>query len=72
MCTLYLHHIQPPTPFLHHLPHPTGTTSPQIRWVPTSNSQILQKKGKRHDIFACLGELHRELPCDTSIYIYVL
>jgi hypothetical protein len=48
MCTHFLHHIHCPTPFLHHLPPPTGANpSPWAGPVLPTCSLILQKKIKR-------------------------
>jgi hypothetical protein len=30
------------------------------------------ERKKKNDIFTCLRELHRELPCDTSMYICII
>jgi hypothetical protein len=71
MCTQYLHYIHPPTPFPHLLPALLVPTSPQAGLFLPPCSPIFEKKEK-NDIFICLRWLHKEFPCDISMYICIV
>jgi hypothetical protein len=67
MSAQYLDHIHPPTPFLPLLSPPTGTNPPDRTCSALLFSDFVEEK---NDIFVYLRWLHREFPCDISIYIY--
>jgi hypothetical protein len=55
MCTKYLCHIHPPTPFPHILSPPTGTNPLPTRTCSTLLfSDLVEVKRKKNDVFACL------------------
>jgi hypothetical protein len=68
MCTQYLKHIQPPTPFPHR-PTPTGTNTPRQDLF---CSPSLWFYTRIYDIFVCLRELYWEFPRDISRYICII
>jgi hypothetical protein len=76
MCTQYLHHIHLSTPCPHLLLTPICTNlSPPPPWPREDlfHSPVLQFcKRKKNYIFTCLRLLHREFPCDISMYTCII
>jgi hypothetical protein len=63
-----LHYTDPHTPFSHLLPPPTRTDPlrQDLFWPPVLH---FCKRKKWH---FCLGKLHREFPCNISMYICII
>jgi tellurite resistance protein TehA-like permease len=59
MCAYFLHHIHPPSAFLGHLPHPTGTTlsPPCSTCSALLFSDFVEEKGKKNKRYFCLFEI---------------
>jgi hypothetical protein len=63
MCTQYLYYIHPPTLFPYFF-------SPSHKHQPPNPPQGQLMLKKKNDV--CLRKLHREFPCDISMYVCII